>query len=218
MHRAPRAPHPDTLEAALPHFNESFRQRYRLPSVTLEELRAVPGLEDDLADLAAVRMNGFADASCALIAQVVLSIVPRYALGHVNDMGQVTVEAPYGLDEAYWEGHVLLVNPMGGDDNWEAASRWFRTHAGKGARRSELARLACEERPDVAAERALVARARAAGYRGAITLPPDEAFSAERAAEVGFIYGVPVDTLRAWKLRYRSGLAAKMPGAPRKNR
>jgi hypothetical protein len=58
MKRAPRAPHSDTLEEALPHFNESFRKRYRLPSVTVQELRAVPGLEEDLAELATVRANG----------------------------------------------------------------------------------------------------------------------------------------------------------------
>ena len=49
-------------------------------------------------------------------------------------------------------------------------------------------------------------------------LPPDEAFSAARAAEVSYIYGVPVETLRAWKQRHRDELAAKKPGAPPKNR
>jgi transposase-like protein len=49
-------------------------------------------------------------------------------------------------------------------------------------------------------------------------LPPDEGFSAERAAEVSYIYGVPVETLRAWRIRHRSPLGAKRPGAPRKNR
>jgi hypothetical protein len=219
MNRARRAPHADTLEAAVPHFNESFRVRYHLPSVTIQELRAVPGLDEDFADLATVRANGVRDASCALVAQVVLSIVPRYAIGYVDNSGKVTVQAPDGVnDEAYWESHVLLVNPLGGEDNWTSASRWFRTHGGKQARRSELAGLASEDRPDEAAELALVERARAVGYRGAIGLPPDEAFSAELAAEVSYIYDVPVETLRAWKQRNRAKLAARRPGAPRKNR
>jgi hypothetical protein len=66
MKRTPRAPHPDTLEAAVPHFNESSRNRYRLPTVTIQDLRAVPGLDEDLAELATVRANGVRDASCAL--------------------------------------------------------------------------------------------------------------------------------------------------------
>jgi len=214
-----RAPHADTLEVALPHFNESFRQRYRLPSVTIQELQAVAGLDEDFADLATVRASGVRDASCALIAHVVLSIAPRYAIGYVDDRGKVTVEAPYGVnDEAYWDSYVLLFNPLGGDDTWGSASRWFHERGGEQARRIELAGLASEKRPDEAAELALVERARATGYRGAIGLPPDEAFSAERAAEVSYIYDVPVDTLRAWKQRYRAELAAKRPGAPRKNR
>jgi hypothetical protein len=219
MKRTPRAPHADTLEEALPHFNESFRKRYRLPSVTIQELRAVPGLDKDLADLATVRAGGVRDASCALIAGVVLSIVPRYAIGYVDDRGKVTVQSPFGVnDEAYWDSHVLLFNPLGGEDTWASASRWFQQHGGERARRSELAGLASEERPDEAAEDAMVAQARAAGYRGAMGLPPDEAFSAERAAEVSYIYDVPVETLRAWKRRYRSELGSGKPGAPRKNR
>ncbi len=219
MKRTPEAPHADTLEEALPHFNDAFRRRFRLPSVTIQELRAVPGLDEDLADLATVRANGVRDASCALIARVVLSVGPRYAIGYVDDRGKVTVEAPHGVsDEAYWDSHVLFANPIGGADNWMSASQWFHKNGEERARRSELAGLASEERPDEAAERALVERARTAGYRGAIGLPPNEAFSAERAAEVSFIYDVPVDTLRAWKIRHRSALGAKRPGAPRKNR
>lgn len=214
-----RAPHADTLEEALPHFNESFRKRYRLPSVTIQDLRAVPGLDEDLADLATVRANGVRDASCALIARVVLSIVPRYAIGYVDDRGKVAVQAPYGVnDEAYWDSLVLLVNPLGGEDDWRSASRWFHEHGGEQARRIELAGLASEERPNEAAELALVGLAKAAGYRGAIGLPPDEAFSAERAAEVSYIYDVPVETLRVWRRRYRAELGAGKPGAPRKNR
>ena len=85
------------------------------------------------------------------------------------------------------------------------------------AGRTLLAGLASEDRPDAAANLDLLTRAVAAHER-AIALPPDEAFSAERAAEVSYIYGVPVDTLRTWKQRHRSDLAAKKPGAPRKNR
>ncbi len=219
MKRTVRAPHADTLQEALPHFNESFRKHYRLPSVTIQELRAVPGLDEDLTDLATVRASGVMDASCALIARVVLSAVPRYAVGYVDDRGKVTVEAPYGVnDDAYWDSHVQLFNPLGGEDTWRSASRWFHRRGGEQVRRSELAGLASEERPEDAAELALVGLARAAGHRGAIGLPPDEAFSVERAAEVSYIYDVPVETLRAWKQRYREGLAARKPGAPRKNR
>jgi hypothetical protein len=151
-----RAPHADTLEAALPHFNESFRQRYRLPSVTIQELRAAPGLDEDFADLATVHASGVRDASCALIAGVVLSIVPRYAIGYVDYRENVTVQAPYGVnDEAYWDSHVLLFNPLGGDDTWASASRWFHEHGGKKARRIELAGLSSEERPDEVAQLAL---------------------------------------------------------------
>jgi transposase-like protein len=55
-------------------------------------------------------------------------------------------------------------------------------------------------------------------HHRAIVLPPDEGFSVERAAEVSYIYDVPVETLRAWKRRYRSKLGSGKRGAPRKNR
>ncbi|HEY5436356.1 MAG TPA: hypothetical protein VIK13_14065, partial [Candidatus Limnocylindrales bacterium] len=77
--------------------------------------------------------------------------------------------------------------------------------------------LASEPRPDQAANLALLRRAARAHDR-AIVLPPDEGFSAERAAEVSYIYCVPVETLRAWKRLYRSKLGSGKPGAPRKNR
>ncbi len=78
---------------------------------------------------------------------------------------------------------MLLVNPLGGVDNWVSMSRWFRRYAGTNARRTQLAGLASEERPDEAANLKLLWDA-AATHRRAIALPPDEAFSAERAAEV----------------------------------
>jgi hypothetical protein len=213
-----RAPHVDTLEAAVPHFNNSFRRRYRLPKVTIEFLRPVPGLDDELANLATVRACGVLDASCALIARVVLSVVPRYAIGFVDGSGHVTVDAPDEGDETSYRGqHVLLVNPIGGPDNWASVARWVREVAGNKGRRAELAGLASEHRPDQASNAALLRRA-AAGHSRAIVLPPDEGFSGTRAAEVSFIYGVPIETLRSWKQRNRAALAGKRPGAPHKNR
>ncbi len=216
--RTRRAPHADTLEAAVPHFNDYFRHRYRLPTVTIEFLRRVPGLDDELANLATIRAGGVIDASCALVARVVLSVVPRYAIGFVDGSGRVSVDAPGEGDETSYRGHhVLLVNPIGGFDNWSSVARWVREVAGNKGRRAELAGLAAERRPDQAANLALLRHAAAAHGR-AIVLPPDEGFSVKRAAEVSYIYGVPVDTLRAWKQRNRAALAGKRPGAPRKNR
>lgn len=219
MNRIPGAPHPDDLEEALQHFNAQFRHRYRLPAVTAAALRRdVENVDALLADLRTARMDGVADASCALIARIVLSIVPRYAIGILTKSDHLTVQAPdEGDQESYVGGPVLLVNPLGGLDNWTSMSRWFRRYGGTNARRTYLAGLASEERPDEVANLALLTTA-ASSHRRAIVLPPDEAFSGERAAEVSYIYGVPVDTLRSWKQRHRSGLAARKPGAPRRNR
>lgn len=218
MNRARDAPHADALEVAVPHFNAAFRERYRLPSVTIEALREVSELDELLGDLPSVRANGVVDASCALIARLVLSIVPRYAIGLVHGQGRVTVLGPdEGDDESYLTGHALLVNPLGGPNNWTSIARWFRKYASENARRAQLAGLASEDRPDEAANFELLRQA-ASTHGRAIMLPPDEAFSAARAAEVSYIYGVPVETLRAWKQRHRDELAAKKPGAPRKNR
>ncbi len=217
MVRPPQAPHSDSLAIAVRHFNAEFRHRYRLPSTSTEIQRAV-GFQEVWADLGVVRAGGVADASCAVIARAVLSLTPRYAIGHFVAEGSVDVVGPdEGDPDSYRYGQMLLVNPIGGIDNWTAMSRWFRRYAGINARRTQLAGLASEERPDAAANRKLL-RGTAASHRRAIVLPPDEAFSAERAAEVSYIYGVPVDTLRAWKQRHRSGLAARRPGAPPKNR
>lgn len=218
MIRSARAPHADSLEVAVPHFNEVFRHRYRLPPATIKWLQAVPGLDEHLADLPTVRADGVADASCALIARIVLSRVPRYAIGFVDGSGRIQVDAPAGGDETPYLGHrVLLVNPIGGPDNWASAARLVREEARNTGRRTALAGLASEPRPDQAANLALLRRAARAHDR-AIVLPPDEGFSAERAAEVSYIYGVPVETLRTWKRLYRSKLGSGKPGAPRKNR
>jgi hypothetical protein len=218
MKRPPKAPHPDDLETVMEHFNAHFRHRYRLPAVTAEALRRdVEDLDDLLADLATAHADGVADASCALIARIVLSIVPQYAIGLLTGGEHLTVLGPDEGDKDSYGNHVLLVNPLGGRDNWRAMARWFRQYGGTNARRTLLAGLASEERPDEAANLELLMSA-ASTHGRAIALPPDEAFSGERAAEVSYIYRVPVDTLRSWKQRYRSGLAAKKPGAPRKNR
>jgi hypothetical protein len=203
---------------ALAHFNATFRHRYRLPATTVEALREVPELDDLLADARTIRANGVADASCALIARLVLSVADRYAIGFVDDSGMVSDFAFRPTHEAVYYGrHVLLVNPLGSKDNWEAASRWFREYAGEKGRKTELAGLASEERPDRDATLEMLTRA-AAEHRHAIALPPDEGFSARRAAEVGYIYGVPVETLRDWRRTYRAALGGNKPGAPRKNR
>ncbi len=211
-------PHRDTLEAAVPHFNASFRYRYRLPSTTLEYLREVPGLKDEFDNLATIRANGVVDASCAVIARVVLSNVPRYAIGILDGSGRVAVLSPDdGNDDAYRSHHVLLVNPLGGPDNWGSIARWVRHQGGDKARRAELAGLASEQRPDQVANLELLRRA-ASENRRAIAIPPDEGFSTTRAAEVSCIYQVPVETLRAWKRRYRAPLSGGQLGAPRRNR
>ncbi len=218
MHEPPGPPHEDDLEATLEHFNAQFRRRYRLPAVSADRLRRdVEDIDELLADLATARADGVADASCALVARIVLSIVPRYAIGLVTGDAQVTVLAPDEGDDDAYGAQVLLVNPLGGRDNWTSMSRWFRRYAGTNARRSLLAGLASEERPDEAANLRLLREA-AATHGRAIVLPPDEAFSAERAAEVSYIFGVPTETVRSWKKRHRSGLAAGRAGAPAKNR
>ena len=218
MKPPPQAPHPDDLETAVQHFNTQFRHRYRLPAVSADALcRDVENLDDLLLDLATERADGVADASCALVARIVLSIVPRYAIGLLTKTGDLTVLGPDEGDKNAYGDHVLLVNPLGGLDNWVSMSRWFRRYAGSDARRKLLAGLASEERPDEGANWRLLHEA-AATHGRAIVLPPDEAFSADRAAEVRYIFGVPVETLRSWKKKHRSELAARRPGAPPKNR
>ena len=219
MQRTTEAQHSDHLDEALRHFNAQFRHRYRLPAVTADALRRdVQNVDDLLADLVTARADGVVDASCALIARIVLSIVPRYAIGLLTGADHLTVLAPDEGDEgSYLGGYVLLVNPLGGRDNWKWMARWFRQRGGTNARRMLLAGLASEDRPDEAANLELF-RSPASSHGRSITLPRDEAFSTERAAEVSYIYGVPAETLRAWKQRQRSELAGRRPGAPQRNR
>jgi len=214
-----KAPHADDLETTLVHFNAQFRRRYRLPAVTAARLRQdVPDLDALLTDLGTVRADGVVDASCAVVAQLALSITPMYAIGMLTASEHLTVFTPdEGDPESYVGGHVLLVNPLGGRNNWASISAWFRTYGAINARRTQLAGLASEKRRDEAANLKLLQDA-AATHRRAIALPPDEAFSAERAAEVSYIYQVPVETLRSWKQRNRRDLAAKKPGRPPGNR
>jgi hypothetical protein len=217
MPRTSDPPHPDTLELAVPHFNRVFRFRYRLPPTTEALVRDAEGFAEAFEDLLAVRATGVEDASCAMIARVVLSIVPRYAIGFLDGNGQVTVDTPHqGDPSSYRSAHVILMNPLGGVNNWESVSRWVRQDAEK-TRRAELAGRASERRPDNEANDALLRQA-AADHDRAVVLPPDEAYSATRAAEVSYIYGVSPETLRSWKQRYRHEVASGKPGAPRRNR
>ncbi len=57
---------------------------------TIEALERVDGLSEEFGNLATVRANGVVDASCALIARVVLSIVPRYAIGLLTRSDHLT--------------------------------------------------------------------------------------------------------------------------------
>ena len=218
MVRSPQTPHSDDLGIAVNHFNAEFRHRYRLPNTSSADIRRAVGFEEEWADIPVIRTGGVADASCAVIAKGVLSIVPQYAIGLLTADGSMDVLGPdEGDEESYLHGQVLLVNPLGGRDNWTAMSRWFRRYSGTNARRQELALLASESRPDEEENRRLLWEA-AATHGRAIVLPPDEGFSATRAAEVSYIYGVPAETLRSWKKRHRSGLGTARPGAPPKNR
>ncbi len=206
------------MDEAVAHFNAVVRRRYRLPTTTAAAIEAAIGFDEAWSNLPAIRASGVADASCAIIARTVLSIVPRYAIGFVTSRGQIDVQAPdEGDSSAYGNAHVLLVNPLGGLDNWQAVATWVRRTGGDKARRRILAGLASERRPDREATQDLLTQA-AAVSRKAVPLPPDEGFSAERAAEVGYIYDIDTETLRTWKQRYRSDSAGSRPGRPPKNR
>jgi hypothetical protein len=207
-------PHDDSRDIALQHFNSVFRHRYRLPGLTAEWVADGEGVDDLWAEIPQIREGGVRDASCAVLARIALSITPRYAIGLLDGSGVAHVLEPkVGAEDAYRSRHLLMVNPLGGIDNWEDVARWVRRFAGEQARRMDLAGLASEERPDFdAIDRMLRSEQRPR----ATVLPPDEAFSAALAAEVSFIYDVPVETLRAWKQTYRRGLAARRPGRPRK--
>jgi hypothetical protein len=207
-------PHPEDLATALAHFNKTFRHRYRLPALTAAWLTETRAVEEAWRDLAAVRANGVRDASCAVLAKAALTRVPRYAIGRVDEDGRARVMAPTTADdEAYRGHHVLLVNPMGGDDNWSEVARWVRQVGGNVARRRWLAGLASERRPD---RQAIDRMLRAAPEDSpAMILPGDEAFSQELAAEVAFIYDLEIETVRSWKRAYRRDLAGRKAGRPR---
>jgi hypothetical protein len=210
-------PHSDELDVALEHYNERFRHRYQLPELSPNVLIAMDGFAQAWADLGMIRAGGVIDASCAQLAKIALSVTPRYAIGLVDAQGSVRAQAPLdGAQESYRSHQAILVNPLGGRDNWRDVSRWVKVNGSERQRRAMLAGLASEDRPDEDANNELLWDAAAQG-RPAVLLPPDEAFSLERAAEVSFIYDVEIETLRAWKQKYRSELAAGKPGRP-KNR
>lgn len=211
-------PHADDLPTALDHYNSSFRLRYRLPPATLRALEEAEGLGEETDRFAEIRASGVLDASCALIARAVVSAVPRYAVGLVDGGGVVHAHSPdAGEDEAYWGNYALLINPLGFIDNWEAIAEWVRQVGGEDARRGRLAGLASEKRPDRKANLLLLRKA-ASEHGRAVVLPPDEGFNKERAAEVGYIYGYEVETLRTWKRKYRAPLSGHKAGKPARNR
>lgn len=210
------AAHGDDLATAVAHFNATFRLRYGLLVTSVAQIERAEGFAEAWQSLSTVRADGVEDASCATIARAVLSVVPRDAIGFVDGFGKAHVQAPdQGEEHAYWSHTVLLVNPLGGRDNWGSVARFVRG-ASQDARKSELAGLASERRRDDEAIWARLTKAAAEDERAEV-LPPDEAFSSDRAAEVSYIYSIPVETLRAWKQRHRSPLAARKPGKP-KNR
>ena len=182
----PDRAHSDNLDSAVEHFNASFRLRYRLEPVTVALISAIADLDWEAFDFDLVRADGVDDASCALIAKIAIAHTPRYGIGLLTASGDVTVLLPHSDDTTAYAGHVLLVI-LGGVNNWAAASRWMREVSSAKARRTELGGLASEHRPDEEANWALLRAAAAAG-RPAIALPPDEGFSARRAAEVSFIF------------------------------
>lgn len=215
MARKPSPPHDDTVDAALPDFNGRFRHRYGLPQLTAPFLRTRGDDAELFRDVDVVRSGGVLDASCAIIARIALQLVPRYTAALVHGERQVAIVDP-GVREGapFLSGPALLINPLGGFDNWRSLAKWFRS-AEETRRREALAGLASEIRRDYAVIDPLL---RNSQDGRAVVIPPSEAFSASRAAEVSFIYDIPVETLRAWKRRYRPERAAGKPGAPRKNR
>jgi hypothetical protein len=149
MVRSPQAPHSDDFDMAVNHFNAEFRHRYRLPDTSSAYIRRAVGFEEAWADIPVIRAGGVADASCAVIAKTVLLNVPQYAIGLIIADGTIHVLGPdKGNEDSYLFGQVLLVNPLGGWDNWTAMSRWFRRYSGTNARQTQLASLASEARPN----------------------------------------------------------------------
>lgn len=213
---APTPTHEDTLVVALRHYNNVFRHRYQLPRLTGSYVDRTAG-DALFADVKAVRAGGLPDASCAILARLALAETPRYAVGLITAEGRVAVvDASVRERRAFLGGQVLLTNPLGGYDNWKIVAAWFHRTVGDDGRRAALSGLASESRPDY---EAIDDDLRARGNDGRATiLPPSEAFSAERAAEVSYIWGVSPETLRKWKTRFRAERAARKAGAPRKNR
>lgn len=209
----PISPHDDVLEIALPHYNGAFRRRYRLPALQLEWLKGVDDLATAWNDgLSEAEASGLIDASCATLSRIALRITPRFAIGFLDGDGRVHVQFPQvGDDSAYRSHNVVLVNPIGGDDNWSQVTRWVRQQSKK-QRSASLAGLASERRPDY---QEIDRMLRGHGDERAHALPPDEAFSASLAAEVQFIFEVPIETLRDWKHTLRRDRAAGKPGRPR---
>jgi hypothetical protein len=217
MVRRPSPPHDDTVDAALPHFNGSFRRRYGLPPLTEAFVRKVGGDAELFRDVDAVRTGGVRDASCAILARIALGLVPRYAVGLIHGDRQVTVVDPGIREKApFLAGQVLLVNPLGGLDNWPLLAKWFRSTIGERGRRTALAGLASETRRD---NKSIDTMLRAGGPDGpAMVIPPSEGFSTSRASEVAFIYDVSIETLRLWRRKYRADRSSGRAGAPRRNR
>ncbi len=205
-------PHADRLDESLTHFNEAFRHVYRLPPLQLAWLETRDDFPEAWDSIGTVRADGATDAPCTVLARIALGLAPRYGVGFLDRDGRAHIQAPLDGDKEAYRGHaVLLVNPIGGYDNWSEVARWVRTHGGNKARRSLLAQLASERRPDYASIDRLL---RENNTERAQILPPDESFSAARAAEVSYIYDVPIDTLRSWKQKLRKDLAGGKPGRP----
>jgi hypothetical protein len=206
-------PHSDDLDESISHYNRAFRHAYRLPPLQRAWIVSQEDFEDAWDEIAVVRANDVRDAPCAVLAKLALRVAPRYAIGILDGEGHAHVQAPIDGDRQAYRGHsVLLVNPIGGYDNWKAVARWIQTTGSEKARRAELAGLASERRPDYEAIDEML---REAGSEGpARVLPPDEGFSAARAAEVSFIYDVSIASLRSWKRAHRRELAGGKPGRP----
>lgn len=205
--------HSHTLAEALPHYNGEYRHRFWLPALAAPFITAAIPEFELFVDLESVRANGVDDASCAILARLAARLPVRYASGVVARDGVHLVGPDVADGEPYLREMVLLANPVGSRDNWRAMSRWFRKHV-EDRRRSILAGFASEVRRDYSVIDPLLR----ASHGRAVVIPPSEAFSVKRAAEVAFIFDVEVETLRRWKRHYRPERAAGKPGAPRKNR
>ena len=207
----PWEPHADRA-AAVRHFNGEFRHQYWLRAIGEDETDLVPESEewDELV--------GLPDAGCAFLARAVASKTPRYLVCGLDDLGRPIPDTPgvWHEDFPLRPGVVALVtNPFGaGDDDPVARARDLR-HIADVQRRVVLAGAAALELPlDGGTSETWLTHVPSFG-RDALAR---EYFRAPLDREVAFIYGVPVETLRAWKQRYRAPLSGRKPGAPRRNR